>query len=96
MAKRGPIGKVESFYIENKINEYSIEEIALDLDRSISSVEKFIKKNKINQTKQMSPVGQQFARSKGTVVMTENASSMSDHTRALPNNRDRSCTTNIK
>jgi len=96
MAKRGPIGKVESFYIENKINEHSIEEIALDLDRSISSVEKFIKKNKINQAKPMPPVGQQFARSKGTVVMTENASSMSDHTRVLPNNRDRTCTTNIK
>lgn len=96
MAKRGPIGKVEAFYIESKISEHSVEEIAIDLDRSIASVEKYMKKNKINQQKPMSPVGQQFARSKGTVVMTENASSMSDHTRKLPNNRDRSCTTKIK
>jgi len=96
MAKKGPIGKVEKFYIESKINEKTIQEIAIDLDRSISSVEKFMKKHKIEPQPKTARVSEQFARSSGTVAMTENASSMSEQTRKAVNNLDRSCTTKIK
>jgi len=96
MAKKGPIGKVEQFYIESKINEKTTKEIAIDLDRSISSVEKFMKKHKIESKPKRSHVSDQFARSSGTVAMTENASSMSEQTRKRVNKLDRSCTTKIK
>ena len=96
MAKKGPIGKVEAFYIESNYSQLELDQIAADLDRSKTSVENYIKKN-LKQIKQKSglTVGDQFARRPGVVTMTENASSMSDSKRKRqpPSN---SCTVKIK
>jgi len=94
--KRGPIGKVESFYIEKQISTKTLEEIATDLDRSIASVRKFVDKHKIKKETKPSPVYDQFARSKGSVVMTENASSMSESKPVKKNILKNSCVTKIK
>lgn len=82
MAKKGPIGKVEGFYIENHYMSVETGQIAKDLDRPKSSVENYIKKHLKKDTKNNQPkVGDQFARRPGVVTMTENASSMSDSRR---------------
>ena len=44
MGKKGPISKIESFYIDNN-RDKDIAEIAVDLDRSVASIEKYLKKN---------------------------------------------------
>lgn len=94
--KRGPIGKIEAFYIEHNLENKTVEDIASDLERSVSSVEKFIQKNKITPKKQ-SMLADQFARQKGSVVMTENASMMIDEKKKHTTNKiDRSCVTTIK
>jgi enamine deaminase RidA (YjgF/YER057c/UK114 family) len=55
-----------------------------------------MKKHKIEPQPKTARVSEQFARSSGTVAMTENASSISEQTRKAVNNLDRSCTTKIK
>lgn len=96
-SKRGPLSKAEVFYItEHAKSGKNIQDIATDLDRPAKSIEKCY-----TQAQKSSPnsftVGNQMARSKGSVVMTENASSMSDVTRKnkrpLPT---QSCITKIK
>ena len=42
MGKKGPISKIESFYIDNN-RDKDIAEIAVDLDRSVASIEKYLK-----------------------------------------------------
>ena len=82
MAKKGPIGKVEGFYIENNLSK-NIEEIASDLNRPVSSIQNYIKKNvKTKKENASQPkAGDQFARRSGVVTMTENASMMADSRR---------------
>lgn len=95
MAKKGPIGKVEGFYIENNYLSLDVGQIASDLDRPKSSVEnyikKFVKEGKSNGLK----VGDHFARRPGVVTMTENASIMSD-SKKKPGKKRTSCVTKIK
>lgn len=77
MAKTGPLGKAEAFYVEEKFKSgQSIEQIATDLDRAAGAIEKHIKKNKIEAPKTL--IDQQFARQNGATIMTENASTMID------------------
>lgn len=96
-SKRGPLSKAETFYvIEHAKLGTDISEIATDLDRPIKSIEKCYTKaqadNKGNFT-----VGDQFARHKGSVVMTENASSMSDETKKINTpSRTQNCVTSVK
>lgn len=81
MAKRGPLSKVETFYVsEHARLGKDIQEVATDLDRSVKSIEKCFTKAKKEDSKP-TIVGDQFAIHKGSVVMTENASTMSDATR---------------
>jgi hypothetical protein len=96
MAKRGPIGKVESFYIEQHLSSMSVEDIALDLDRSVASVTAYMKKNKIKAESPKTMIDQHIVRHKGGAVMTENASSLSDSHRRSENKPRPSCITNIK
>jgi hypothetical protein len=94
MAKTGPLGKAESFYVEEKFKAgISIEEIAQDLDRAIGAIEKYLKKHKMEKPRTI--VDQQFGRQNGAVVMTENASTMIDNSRKLPKTNN-SCITKIK
>lgn len=84
MAKKGPIGKVEGFYIENNYSTLDVAQIATDLDRPKSSIENYIKKNNLKETKpDRITAGDQLARRPGIVTMTENASSMSDSKKRL-------------
>jgi hypothetical protein len=78
MAKKGPIGKVEGFYIENHYMSVDTSQLAKDLDRPKASVENYIKKHVKQGTTTGPKVGDHFARRPGVVTMTENASSMSD------------------
>lgn len=96
MAKKGPIGKVEGFYIQNNYKNLDLEQIASDLDRSRSSVETYIKKNKL-ESNPVSGIkaGDHFAKRNGSVVMTETASSLSDNNRKK-RPASRNCTVKIK
>ena len=97
MGKKGPISKIESFYIDNN-RDKDIAEIAVDLDRSVASIEKYLKKNVTEAPRQTSvKAGDQFARNdRGSVVMTENASQMSDAVRKTVIKKPTHCVTKIK
>lgn len=95
MAKTGPLGRAESFYVEEKYKiGDTIEQIAKDLDRATSSIEKFINKNKIKAPKTI--VEQQFVRQGGATIMTENASTMIDQKRPVKNSTNSNCITKIR
>jgi hypothetical protein len=98
MAKKGPISKIEAFYIESKQRDLTLAEIAVDLDRSVSSIEKYLKKSVAESPRQTGvKVGDQFARNdRGSVVMTENASQMSDEKRKSAVRKPQHCVTKIK
>ena len=97
MGKKGQISKIESFYIDNN-RDKDIAEIAVDLDRSVASIEKYLKKNVTEAPRQTSvKAGDQFARNdRGSVVMTENASQMSDAKRKSVIKKPTHCVTKIK
>lgn len=80
-SKRGPLSKAETFYItEHAKTGKNINEIAADLDRAVKSIEKcYTLATKENN--EAFVVGNQFAKYKGSVVMTENASTMADERR---------------
>jgi hypothetical protein len=88
MVKRGAISKVEAFYIEKNYQTMDIAQIATDLNRPITSVETYIKKNIIkSQATSVSPKGdkqlainvsEQFVSRDGITIMTENASMLGD------------------
>lgn len=77
-SKRGPLSKAETFYItEHAKSGKDINEIALDLDRPLKSIEKcYVKAQKENSHSLIA--GDQFAKHKGSIVMTENASTLAD------------------
>jgi hypothetical protein len=97
MAKTGPLGKAESFYVEQKYKSGdTIEQIAKDLDRASGAIEKHIQKNKIEAPRTI--VDQQFARQSGATIMTENASTMigqSNKKVSVPQTQS-NCTTTIR
>lgn len=100
MVKKGPIGKIEAFYIEQNYKNMEIAQIATDLNRPITSVENYIKKNIVKTTQTTATsnslkAGDQFVRKDGITIMTENASTIGDAKRqkvARPN----PCITKIK
>lgn len=96
MAKKGPIGKVEGFYIENNCNSLDIDQLAKDLDRTKTSIETYIKKNVANKPSKRMTVGDHFARNRGSVTMTETASTLSDNKRKNTKKSRPSCVIKIK
>lgn len=96
MGKRGPIGKVEGFYIEQHLSSITVEDIALDLDRSVASVKAYIKKNKLTVEKPKTLLDRNIARHKGGAVMTESASSLSDSKKRPMEKPRPNCITTIK
>jgi hypothetical protein len=95
MAKTGPLGKAEAFYVEEKFKSgESVEQIAADLDRASGAIEKHIKKSKVEKPKTI--IEQQFVRQGGATIMTENASSMIDQGRKASSPRTSSCISKIK
>lgn len=94
MAKTGPLGKAEAFYVEEKYKSGKpIEEIAHDLDRAASAIQKHVTKLKLDKPQTI--MGQQFARQSGATIMTENASMMIDSAKkSTPSNP--TCVTKIR
>lgn len=96
MAKKGPISKVEGFYIQENYRDMDIAELATDLDRSITSVENYIKKNYTKQkTVTGTTAGEHIVSERGSTIMTETASTIADSRRSVvrPNTE---CVTKIK
>lgn len=94
MAKTGPLGKAETFYVEEKYKSgQTIEEIAHDLDRAASAIQKHVTKLKLDKPQTI--IEQQFVRQKGATIMTENASSMIDSSKKNSSNNP-SCVTKIR
>ena len=96
MAKTGPLGKAEAFYVEEKFKSgQSIEQIAIDLDRAAGAIDKYIKKNKVEAPRTL--IDQQFARQSGATIMTESASTMIDDIKKTPKIlKTNPCVTKIK
>lgn len=86
MTKTGPLSKAEMFYIENKYPEgMSIDDLSKELDRTKKSIENFVEKKKLStqlETRKKTLLSEQFARNKGSTVMTPNASIMADELRS--------------
>ena len=75
MSKKGPLSKVEKFYIENNI-ESDVDTISKDLGRSSSIVLKYIEANCPKDDPRIINVGDLMAKKKerGVTIMTESAS----------------------
>lgn len=83
-SKRGPLSKAEVFYITEHVKSgKDINEIATDLDRPMKSIEKCYTKVQKEISSKSVTAGEQFARHKGSVVMTENASTIGDARRKI-------------
>lgn len=94
--KKGPLGKTEMFYIDGNYMDLTVAEIAEDLNRSITSVENYIKKNLVKQKPKGIQAGDHFIRQKGVTIMSENASTIADQRRSSRSPYKKGCTTRIK
>lgn len=98
MSKRGPLSKIEKFYIENNL-EKDLDQLAVDLDRAKSVVKAYSDKCEPKIQKNKTHLSEQIHSYKGSTVMTENASMISDDIRGNFVKKDRtrpSCVTGIK
>ena len=79
MSKKGPLSKVEKFYIEKNIDS-DVETISKDLGRSSSIVTKYIENHCSKSDPRIINVGNLMAKKedRGVTIMTEAASSASD------------------
>ena len=99
MTKTGPLSKAEQFYIEHKVPEgVTVDELAKELDRTKKSIQTFVNKNDIKVNSKETLLSQQFARQRGSTVMTPNASIMADDMRPSfnQNKSRRRCIAKIK
>lgn len=96
--KKGPLGKAEMFYIEEKFKSgQTIEEISIDLNRPQFMVDKYIEKNKIQQVKKTGmEAGEHFVKYKGATIMTENASTLADAQKKNAIRKPSTCITKIR
>lgn len=95
--KRGPLSKAETFYIEQHVKAGKpTEEIASDLDRNVKSISSYVEKVQKENPPKRFTAGDQFARTKGSVVMTENASTLIDATRKNRTKKIIDCITKVK
>jgi DNA-binding CsgD family transcriptional regulator len=99
MVKKGPMSKVESFYLDHHYELLTPQELARDLNRSIKSVESYIARIITKQgpksNNEMS-AGNHFHYNKGATIMTENASTISDSTKQVGPRLNKNCITRIK
>lgn len=99
-SKRGPLSKAEVFYIKEHVKAgVDLQQISVDLDRPIKSIEKCAmqakKENKTSSSTNVLTAGQQMIKHKGAVVMTENASSISDARKNSKTSSTSNCITTI-
>jgi len=98
MAKTGPLGDVEKFYLENKHQDFTVEQLAKKLNRPKATVEKYIEKARKETIHKQEQKENLFASHRGSTVMTQAASELGDEIRKQNRERKPSarCTTNIK
>ena len=85
MVKKGPLGKAEMIYIKEQHKTMDLEEICKELDRAKTLVKRHItkcKKQNEKEAEEAFTAGSQFAIRNGSVVMTQNASQMSDEVKS--------------
>ena len=80
--KTGQLTKVEKFYIDNN-SDKAVDEIAADLNRSNSIVDKYLSSTDVDKKPEDTQVQNLFARKedRGVTIMTPAASQVSDETR---------------
>lgn len=92
MTKSGRLTKVEICYIDNNLDK-SAAEIAADLDRTESAIQKHLDKipeeTKTEAKKLQSQMMSLIGRRKGSVIMTPAASELADATKTKRNNLNR-------
>lgn len=96
--KKGPLSKAERFYIEEHIKSgKDINDIAIDLDRPIKSIQRSVQKAK-KDIENIKPTNasDQFARRPGVTIMTENASSIGDKKKKTKIPQQTHCIVKIK
>lgn len=101
MAKPGPLGEVEKFFIQGNYQRYTVDQLSKKLNRPKNTVEKFISELKIESVTSVKSDGKTnlFAQNgKGSTVMTPAASELGDEIRKSNSGGlvDRRCTTTIK
>ena len=95
--KKGPLSKAEAFYIDGNHKDMDVVDIASDLNRTISSVQAYIKKNHGKEHVAGTKAGDHFHSHKGATIMTENASTMSDAKKEINTGKfNPKCMTRIK
>ena len=98
MTKKGPLGKAEIYYVKGHYKGSEAKQIAKELDRPISAIQRTIDELSKEDAGGKKGAGEQMARQEGVVVMTENSSSTSEANKieATMNSRTRTCVTKIK
>jgi len=97
MTKKGPLSKVEVFFVKNNYKDMDVESLCKEMDRTKGVVEKCVAQCKDEEPKTRD-ITDQFGQRRGSTVMTPNASEIID---SMKNNvdttaRQQNCTTNIK
>ncbi len=78
MSKRGPLSKIEKFYIEKNL-ELGIDNLSSDLDRAKSVVRAYSEKCRPKIKTKDTPLNQQIvSNGQGSTIMTENGSMLAD------------------
>jgi len=97
MTKKGPLSKVEVFFVKNNYKEMDVETLCKEMDRTKGVVEKCVAQCKGEEPKTRD-ITDQFGQSRGSTVMTPNASEIIDSMRGQADTsaRQQGCTTNIK
>jgi hypothetical protein len=97
MTKKGPLSKAEAFYIEHHYKTQDLDSLCKELDRAKSLVATCIEQCKQKAIDgEAFNVANQFFSKRGSTVMTENASVMSDQVRKNVTSKVSNCTTKIK
>jgi hypothetical protein len=90
MAKQGPLGTAEKFYIEQHWNGENIDEICVALDRSKTAVKKHVAHCKRNEPELLNAKNMMATR-EGIAIMTQDASMMADDIRKRGSNPRPKC-----
>lgn len=82
MSKRGPLSKIEKFYIANNFESMTVDDMAKDLDRAKSVVKAYSDRCTPKVQEKETPLSNQiFSNKRGSTVMTQNGSMLSDELR---------------
>jgi hypothetical protein len=87
MSKRGPLSKIEKFYIEQNL-EFGTNQLSLDLDRAKSVVKAYAKKCEPLIAKEKTVLSEQIvSNERGSTIMTENGSVLGDEFKSSRKNQ---------